>query len=104
MNPDISLEIDHINRDGCDNRRSNLRICNRSQNNMNKTKYKNNTSNFKCVSFDKKRNKWKAYTKFNNRSIFIGYYSTPEDAALAYDLKAIELFGEFANLNFPLDS
>jgi hypothetical protein len=94
------LDIDHINREGTDNRRSNLRICTRSQNQMNKIKNRNNTTGYKGVYFKKDRNKFIASIRFNKKNIHIGYYYTPKAAAAAYDVKAKELFGEFANTNF----
>ena len=57
------------------------------------------SSKYKGVCWDKSRNKWLANTQFNRKSIFIGYYDIEEDAALAYNKKATELFGEFACLN-----
>jgi|TARA_R110002020_G_C15975619_1_gene747963 hypothetical protein len=44
---------------------------------------------------------WEAYIMFNQKNIYLGSYKTKEEAARAYDKKAIELFGEFAQLNFP---
>jgi hypothetical protein len=99
--PEKPLEIDHINLNGCDNRRSNLRICTHQQNNLNKTKHKNNTSGFKGVTYFKRDNKFAARIMFNKKSIHLGYFDTAAEAAKAYDAKAIELYGEFKVLNFP---
>lgn len=97
---------DHINRIKHDNRRENLRLCNDSQNNMNKYKqstYKGNpcSSKYKGVDWRKKMNKWRVRIKdpvLKNQTN-IGYYHSETEAALAYNAKAIELFGEFALLN-----
>jgi len=95
------LETDHINGKRIDNRRENLRVCTASENQMNKKKPKNNTSGFKGVSWEKRRNKFVANIYDRERHIFIGRHATAEEAGRAYDKKAIELFGRFAKLNFP---
>jgi hypothetical protein len=64
-------------------------------------KRKNKTSKFQGVGFYKKTNKWRARIGYKGKQILLGYHSTPEEAARAYDTKAKELFGEFASLNFP---
>jgi hypothetical protein len=98
MNPAEGEEIDHINGNGLDNRKCNLRIASAWQNNMNVRKNKVNTSGFKGV--DKSLKKWKARIQYGRKRIHIGTYNNKIDAAKAYDKKARELFGEFANLNF----
>jgi len=88
--------IDHINRDGLDNRRCNLRKCNHSQNKINTLMWKHNTSGVKGVSWDKKKKKWGAHIQKNSRHFFLGYFDNKEEAGRAYKIKAKELFGEFA--------
>jgi len=95
------LCVDHINHDTLDNRRQNLRIATRAQNQHNKRINKNNTSGYKGVSWSARLNKWQAGIRFKNKNIHIGYYYDPEFAARKYDEKARQLFGEFAFLNFP---
>jgi hypothetical protein len=92
--------IDHKNHDGLDNRKCNLRICNCSQNTKNSKIYKTNTSGFNGVIWNKERKKWRAQIYKDYQTIFIGYFKDKEVAARAVDEKAIELFGEFAILNF----
>lgn len=101
MKPQGREMVDHINQNGWDNRRSNLRIATKSQNMANKPKIRSNTSGYKGVSMVKKTGKWRARTNCNGREYTIGYFDNPEDAARAYDRKVIELFGDFAYLNFP---
>lgn len=94
--------IDHISRDGLDNRRCNLRFCTRSQNNRNSSIRKDNSSGYKGVSFDRDRKKcWVAKICFNGVEYWLGSFYSKIEAAFAYDAKAIELFGRFAWLNFP---
>jgi hypothetical protein len=96
LNAQPGQYCDHINGDGLDNRRCNLRFCTKSQNGMNQGKQKNNTSGFKGVYWHKKNQKWIAYITLDYQPIHIGSYSTAKEAAKAYDDKALELFGEFA--------
>jgi hypothetical protein len=95
-------EIDHIDMNKLNNRRSNLRICDTAENGRNKKLRVDNTSGFKGVCFNKRANKWCASIRHQGRSIHIGLFSTPEDAAQAYDTKARELFGSYGRFNFPL--
>lgn len=92
-----SCEVDHINGDKLDNRKENLRLATRQQNECNKQAYKNNTSGAKGVIKDKRSGKYVARIRYNNRSIHIGCYTTLQAAVDAYNRKAEELFGEYAN-------
>jgi DNA-directed RNA polymerase subunit L len=89
--------IDHINHNKLDNRKINLRLCNSAQNNMNKKKLKG-TSKYKGVRLYS-NGKWRAQIQFNKKFYSLGYYFNEIDAALAYNNKAKEFFGEFAVLN-----
>ncbi len=101
MNIPNGVQIDHINGNGLDNRKVNLRICNHSQNQQNRAKRGNKSSRFKGVDWHKLSKKWRARICINRKRIHIGYYNSENEAAKAYDQKAVELFGEFARLNFP---
>lgn len=94
-------EVDHINGDGLDCRRSNLRLASRAQNARNRRTSTTNKSGFKGVSWQAKRGKWQAMICVNNRNRFLGRFSDPVAAAEAYDAAARKHFGEFAALNFP---
>lgn len=91
--------IDHINRNGLDCRKENLRIANNVINNMNRDLQRNNTSGYRGVCRRKKEKKWRAQIGYNNKMITIGYYKDIKDAAKAYNKRAKELFGEYAYLN-----
>ena len=97
---DPQIIIDHINRNGLDNRKINLRICNISQNSCNsrKTAFRC-TSVFKGVSFVRRINKWRAYIVKHSKQYHLGLFSSEIEAAKAYNNKALELFGEYACLN-----
>lgn len=90
-------EVDHINGNGLDNRRENLRLANRAQQNRNTRMKRNNTSGFKGVSYHKPNNRWCAYITVNSKTVYLGSFLTPEEAHEAYCKKATEVYGEFAN-------
>ena len=90
-------QVDHINRNGLDNRRENLRLCSHSQNQINRPQQKNNTSGYKGVYLFKK--KWRACIKIKGKLLYLGYFSDKKEAAETYNKKAKELFGEFAYQN-----
>jgi hypothetical protein len=92
--------VDHINGDGLDNRRSNLRHATPSQNGANSGP-RRGTSRFKGVGFDRARGKWKAAIKINRVHNNLGRFDNEEDAARAYDAAAVVAWGEYAYLNFP---
>lgn len=89
-------EVDHINLNSLDNRRTNLRLANRSQNVSNQGKPKTNTSGFKGVSWYKANRKYVARIKFHQKNIHLGYFDDPYEAHMAYQRAAQDLFGDFA--------
>ena len=97
---DESLVVDHINGDRLDNRKENLRLCHQKQNSANSRKSKNNTTGFKGVCFYKRDGVYTAQLMKDRKMIYLGRFTKPEYAAAAYDLAAMNLFGDFANTNF----
>lgn len=93
------IMLDHINRDKFDNTLSNLRPVTKSQNNANLFRIKQNTSGYKGVSFSVQNKKWISQITIDYENIYLGVYTNKEDAALAYDCAAIQLFGDYALLN-----
>jgi len=101
LNPPPNKEVDHINGDGLDNRRCNLRISTRSQNGANqRAQQREKTSQYKGVRWCKEVQKYRAYIKVNGRQKHLGYFNSEEVAAQVYNKFATEYFGEFARLNF----
>ena len=96
MNCPDDLVVDHINGNTLDNRKLNLRQCTHQQNMMNAVKKRKSLSKFKGVF--RNGNSWGARIG-NGGRIHIGSFKTEEEAAKAYNEKALELFGEFAKLN-----
>lgn len=101
MKPTRNMIVDHINHNTLDNRKENLRLCSRTENNRNRLKTKKKcSSKYKGVCRNKLANKWGSYIGYRKKMRFLGYYDSEKEAAQAYDKKAKELFGEFASLNF----
>jgi len=98
MNTPPGMQVDHINGDGLDNRRCNLRICTNSQNRMNQHKAIGR-SKYKGVTWHSIGKKWQARININGKHTHLGLFKKEENAAEAYNRAAKEHFGEFANLN-----
>ena len=101
MGVNSRMMVDHVDGNGLNNRRSNLRFCTASQNMANSRKSPRSLSKFKGVLWKKGKNLWVASAVKDYKRYYFGKYEKEEDAALAYDKGAKELFGEFASLNFP---
>lgn len=101
---DPHILVDHVDRNKLNNTKVNLRIADASENNFNvpKQNYRSGrkmTSIYKGVSWSKKMQSWKSSIGYKNKQIFLGYFSTELDGAVAYNNKARELFGDFACIN-----
>jgi len=95
------LMYDHIDRNPFNNQKCNLRPCNYSLNGGNRSKHKMTKSKYKGVDFAK--GKWRARIMCNGNRESLGVFDSEEAAAKAYDKRAVEIFGEFAALNFPIN-
>ena len=98
---DKVIVIDHINHDTLDNRKSNLRRATNAQNHHNQKMLRTNKLGLKGIYATKRGRPFEALIRFNGKNIHIGRFDDPVEAARAYDRKAVELFGEFAYVNFP---
>lgn len=92
-------DIDHWDGDGLNNQRTNLRVCTRSQNAINRRLQANSASGYKGVSWDRHAGKWRAQIMVQQGHKYLGIFSDKDDAARAYNQAAIEYFGSFARLN-----
>lgn len=97
------FHVDHIDGNGLNNIRKNIRICTESQNQMNRTKHKSGTSRYKGVYWDRSKMKWRAELVFKEKRYRLGYFKSENLAARCYNEKAIELFEDFVKLNIICD-
>lgn len=104
MNAKQGLSVDHINHNGLDNQKHNLRLCSHKENMFNRTPDKNTSSCFKGVYWCKNISKWRSYITIDNKKVMLGCFESEIEAAKAYDLQASKNFGEFANLNLRKES
>ena len=93
--------VDHIDHNGLNNTRKNLRLCTRAQNSLNQKIRKGCSSKYKGVYWHKRDKKFYARISHKGKSYHLGCFNNEILAACSYDKKAKELFGEFAFINFP---
>jgi len=98
----VGLMTDHINGNILDNRKKNLRSSTHQQNHFNRSPHKNTKSIFKGVCTTHNSGKWRAYIKVGEKQKHLGLFEYEIDAAKSYDSAALEYYGEFAHLNFPI--
>lgn len=91
--------VDHINGDGLDNRRENIRICTPQLNQANSRKHIVGSSRYKGVAWSAAARKWRAYIAVDRKQTHLGLFESEVEAAQAYDQKAREVFGEYAFTN-----
>lgn len=103
MNPKSSLVVDHIDGNGLNNIKSNLRCIEQFQNLFNTNKRLYTTSKYKGVHWSIRQKKWISRICINNKDYYLGRFDKEEDAARAYDIVALAEIGEIAKTNFPAD-
>lgn len=92
--------VDHVNGNGLDNRRENLRLCSNADNMRNmRVSQARGSSRFKGVSWFVRHELWRAYIVVDYKQIHLGYFKSEHEAAEAYNAAARERFGKFARLN-----
>lgn len=97
--PQKGKAVDHINHNGLDNRKENLRFVTQAQNQQNRRSSRNSSSQYKGVRWHKGNKKWEAEIEHEGKRNYLGYFTCEHQAALAYNKKALELWGENAHLN-----
>ena len=102
MDAKLGELIDHIDGNGLNNRRNNLRRATSQGNSANSKRQIGSASRFKGVGFHKQTGKWEACIRCNGKKQHLGLFANEIDAARKYDEAAVRLFGEFAKLNFPI--
>ena len=95
-------DIDHADRDGCNNRNLNLRPCTHQENLMNQSKRENCSSKYIGVYWNKHAGKWMAGIRIDGKTIYLGLFDIEEDAARAYDVEAFKRDPIHCRLNFPI--
>ena len=93
------LFIDHIDGNRSNNHIENLRLATSLENQYNKSRQSNGTSQYKGVWYDAVKGLWKASIRYRDKRLYIGQFETELEAAIAYDKLAIEIQGKFAKLN-----
>lgn len=95
------IQIDHIDGNGLNNRRANLRHATQAENNRNRSKFLGSTSRFIGVNWNQEKQKFQCRIRVNGKDVHLGWFHDQEDAARHYDFAAIQCVGPFARLNFP---
>lgn len=100
MGARLGFQIDHIDGDGLNNRKANLRFATSSQNNQNRRPIRRAQSGYKGVYWNNNQGKWYTQICINRKKIHLGYFSNKEEAARSYDESARRYFGKYARTNF----
>jgi hypothetical protein len=102
LKPNDRQHTDHIDGNGLNNQRNNLRVCTHQQNMQNRKPRRGRTTKFKGISQEKKTKRWRAEITVDGNKTFLGCFATEVAAAKKYDEAALKYQGEFARLNFPI--
>lgn len=101
MCPPDGCRIDHIDGNGLNNQRHNLRVCTHQQNLFAfRHKRKGTSSKYRGVAWNRQISRWVAYIQPDGKKHHLGYFDSEEDAARVYDAAARKFFGDFVSLNF----
>lgn len=103
LNAPDDMQVDHVNSDGLDNRRANLRLATSSQNCCNRTRHPNNKTGFTGVYWHNRLKTFCVQVRYEGATYSLSGFDMAEDAARARDALAKRYHGEFARLNFPTE-
>lgn len=101
MNTPDGMVTDHIDGNGLNNQRKNLRICTHTENMANRKIHINNTSGYKGVTWSKQNNRWRSQIYLDSKNIFLGLFTDKEEAYKAYIKACKKYHKEFANYKQP---
>ncbi len=101
LRPRPGFTVDHLDGDGLNNRRSNLRFCTQADNNRNRSKFSSGTSRFIGVNWNNARQKFQSRIRVNGKDVHLGWFLDEDLAARHYDFAAIQCVGPFARLISP---
>jgi HNH endonuclease/AP2 domain len=100
----VDLQVDHIDGNGLNNRRANMRLATRAENNQNCRSRVGSSSKYLGVCWHKRAKRWKAQIMIDGVNKYLGLFTCEIAAARAYDAEATIHHGEYARLNFPLEA
>lgn len=98
LNAPNGKEVDHKNNNGLDNRRSNIRLCTRSQNQANSNVKSNSLTGIKGVHQRKDNGRWRAHAHRDGKRVWLGHFDTAKEATMAYVTYIKQFDGEFTKL------
>jgi len=99
LHPPHKNHVDHINHNGLDCRKKNMRICTSRENQYNGRSRIHSSSIFKGVDWNKNTNKWRSRIRYNGKQVYLGLFDSEREAAQIYNIYAKKFHGEYANLN-----
>lgn len=104
LKPKSTHEVDHINHNGLDNRRENIRVVTKRQNAANRRKTVGSRKRYKGIHYDTRINKWVAYVNYKKKRKYLGQYATAKEAAIVYNEAALKYYGKTAWVNKIIDN
>jgi hypothetical protein len=98
LNTPENMETDHVDGDGLNNQKNNLRACTHSENQSNKSKYVNNTTGYKGLSWCERNKKWLVRISVNKKRFYLGHFKSKKEASEVYNIACLKKHGKFAKI------